>query len=251
MNEQKQNQIIAQINNDFPLLSLKDRLSFIGAHFSNPTFTTSLGIEDQAISWAIANSTKSIKIVTLQTGRLFSESLELINKTKNHFNIDIAEYQPDVKELQDYIEQYSLNGFYDSKQARLACCYVRKISPLKRALKKADSWITGLRGEQSNNRSDILFAQFDNEHDLVKLNPLADISLDELKQIIADNKIPINPLHEKNYPSIGCEPCTRAIKQGEDERAGRWWWENDEKKECGLHFSENEQQIISEQQVIS
>lgn len=224
-----------KLNLELPKLSILERITLISKNFSNVVFTSSLGLEDQLISFAIAKKANKIKIITLQTGRLFSQTLELIKTTKEQFNIDIVEFTPDKKLLDDYIIQYSLNGFYESVKARKACCFVRKIEPLKRALKGADVWITGLRSKQSNMRSNINFATYDAEYDLIKINPLADLSKEEMDIFIKDNNIPINPLHQKNYPSIGCEPCTKAIRAGESERAGRWWWENDDKKECGLH----------------
>ncbi len=237
-----------QLNEQMAPLSLVGRISLIGEKFPKAVFTTSLGLEDQVVTWAIAaiaQQTRSIRIATLRTGRLFLTTVKLLAKTKKHFALDIIEYAPDANELKDYLKKYSLNGFYESKQARLACCFVRKIAPLKRALSGADAWVTGLRKEQSVNRSNIVFAQYDSEYNLIKLNPLADLSLAELTKIISENNIPINPLHKKNYPSIGCEPCTRAIKQGEDERAGRWWWEKDDKRECGLHLPQSAPSPIS------
>ncbi len=237
-----------RLNEQIAPLSLVKRISLISENFPKAVFTTSLGLEDQVVTWAIAQQTRLIKIVTLRTGRLFLTTVKLLAKTKKHFALDIIEYFPDANELKDYINKYSLNGFYESKQARLACCFVRKVAPLKRALNNADAWITGLRKSQSNNRSDIVFAQYDSENDLIKFNPLADLSLEEITKIISENNIPINPLHKKNYPSIGCEPCTRAIKPFEDERAGRWWWENDDKRECGLHLPDVAPSFISVQQ---
>ncbi len=228
-------------------LSISQRINFIAENFANIIFTTSLGLEDQLISFFIAKEEKNrkkIKIITLQTGRLFPQTLELIKTTKEQLNINIIEFAPNEKLLNDYIKQYGLNGFYESIKARKACCFVRKIEPLKRALKGADVWITGLRSGQSNIRSNIEFAIYDYEYDLIKFSPLADLTKGKMDEFIKNNNIPINPLHKKNYPSIGCEPCTRAIRNGESERAGRWWWENDDKKECGLHFTPKNSDIF-------
>ncbi len=225
-----------QLNKEMASLSLEERISLIGEKFPKAVFTTSLGIEDQVVTWVIATQAKPIKIITLRTGRLFLTTVKLLTKTKKRFDLDIIEYAPDANELKDYLKKYSLNGFYESKEARLACCFVRKIAPLKKALEGADVWVTGLRSSQSDNRSDVVFAQYDSGNDLIKFNPLADLSIEEITKIVSDNDIPVNQLHKKNYPSIGCEPCTRAIKPFEDDRAGRWWWEKDDKRECGLHL---------------
>ncbi len=228
-------QQIKSLNNDLTPLSLTKRVALIGKKFPGAIFTTSLGMEDQALTWAIAKAKSPVKIITLQTGRLFPETIELIKTTKKRFGLDIVEFFPHEADLENYTKKYGLNGFYDSVEARKACCGFRKVAPLKRALKGADAWITGLRSGQSQNREKIATAEWDEGFSLVKINPLADYSLEQILRLIEENKIPVNPLHQRNYPSIGCEPCTRAIKPGEDERAGRWWWEQNQNQECGLH----------------
>jgi phosphoadenosine phosphosulfate reductase len=147
-------------------------------------------------------------------------------------------YHPVQDDIDAYAAKYGLNGFYESVEARHACCSVRKLKPLARALEGASFWITGLRRGQSGNRAETPFAEYDAERNLIKVNPLADWDIERIKAYVADNAVPVNPMHARGYPSIGCEPCTRAIKPGEPERAGRWWWENDEKRECGLHVPE-------------
>ncbi|MGE0586259.1 MAG: phosphoadenylyl-sulfate reductase [Flavobacteriaceae bacterium] len=229
---------IAGLDRDLAALGLGERLALIARIFGNAVFTTSLGIEDQVISWAVGVHAPSIRLATLQTGRLFPETVALIAETNERFGLKIEEYQPAAADIEAYKGQYGLNGFYDSIEARHACCNFRKVKPLKRALAGADAWITGLRRSQSDNRAHVPFAEWDEANGLVKLNPLADWTVDDMKAAVAANDIPVNPLHARGYPSIGCEPCTRAIRPGEPERAGRWWWENDEKRECGLHVPE-------------
>ncbi len=222
----------------FADMTLFERLGLLTADRKNPVFTTSLGVEDQVLTAALCLAAPSVRIVTLETGRLFPETLALIEETETRFDIRIERFRPDPRKLSAYVEQYGLNGFYDSVEARHACCGVRKLEPLARALKGADLWLTGLRRGQSQARAGVPFAAYDGEHGLIKANPLADWDLEDINAFVAANNVPVNALHARGYPSIGCEPCTRAIKPGEDERAGRWWWENDDKRECGLHVSD-------------
>lgn len=222
----------------FADMALFERLALLAADRANAVFTTSLGIEDQVLTAALCLAAPSVRIVTLETGRLFPETLSLIDETERRYGIKIERFRPDEAKLARYVEQYGRNGFYDSVEARHACCGVRKLEPLDRALNGADLWLTGLRRGQSNARAEVPFAEFDQARGLVKANPLADWSIDDVNAFVEANDVPVNPLHARGYPSIGCEPCTRAIKPGEDERAGRWWWENDQKRECGLHVTE-------------
>lgn len=219
-------------------LDLAGRLSLVAALGGRAVFTTSLGIEDQVISAEIGNHRLPIEVVTLQTGRLFPETLALIDETESQYDIRIRRYEPEQADIDAYAAKYGLNGFYESVEARHACCAVRKLKPLAQALAGATIWITGLRRGQSANRAETPFAEYDAERHLLKINPLADWDIPKIKSYVADNSVPVNPLHARGYPSIGCEPCTRAIKPGEPERAGRWWWEHDEKRECGLHVAE-------------
>ncbi|WP_246660580.1 phosphoadenylyl-sulfate reductase [Nitratireductor sp. XY-223] len=218
-------------------MPLDDRLALLAEGRKNAVFTTSLGIEDQVLTAALARAAPGVRIVTLETGRLFDETVALIAETEAKYGISIERFRPDEKKLADYVQRFGMNGFYDSIEARKACCGVRKLEPLARALDGADLWITGLRRGQSANRSDVAFAEFDAERGLLKANPLADWDIDTVSAYVEAEGVPVNPLHARGYPSIGCEPCTRAIKPGEDERAGRWWWENDQKRECGLHVA--------------
>jgi len=222
-------------------LTLEKRLEFVAERYPSTVFTSSLGLEDQAITHAIANNTSKIQIVTLNTGRLFSESLALLNQTRELYKIHIDEFHPIPESIEAYKTRHGLNGFYENMEARQTCCHIRKIEPLQRALTNADSWVTGLRREQSQNRNEVPFSEWSESNQLMKFNLLADWTLKELNTFLETNNVPISALHARGYPSIGCEPCTRAIKPGESERAGRWWWENEQKRECGLHVaSQNE-----------
>lgn len=200
-------------------------------------FSTSLGIEDQVILHAIAKSGADIEVVTLDTGRHFPETLETIRDSELRYGLRIRVVAPDKADVDALVQRDGIFGFRSAVENRIACCNVRKVRPLNKALTGASGWITGIRRSQSPDRAGTEFATYDTEHQLVKANPLADWSLAQVEAFVEDNNVPINPLHAQGYPSIGCQPCTRAIKPGEDIRAGRWWWENEEGKECGLHNS--------------
>lgn len=232
------------LNEDLGALDLAGRLAYVAGLEGRAVFTTSLGIEDQVITAAIGTNRLDIDVATLETGRLFNETVALIDETEETYGILIKRFHPEKADVDAYVAQYGMNGFYDSVEARHACCGVRKLKPLARALEGASYWITGLRRGQSGNRAATPFAEADPERGLIKINPLADWDIDTIRAHVADAAIPVNPLHSRGYPSIGCEPCTRAIKPGEPERAGRWWWENDEKRECGLHVAEAASSII-------
>jgi phosphoadenosine phosphosulfate reductase len=218
------------------LSTLEERVEAIRAAVVGPVaFSTSLGIEDQAITHAIATSGVGIDIFTLDTGRHFPETLETLFETEGKYGIKIRVMFPDAAEAEQLVENDGVYGFRYSVEARKACCEVRKVRPLNRALQSAAGWVTGLRREQSQGRSHVPFASYDPVQKLMKLNPIADWSLEKVEGYVEANKIPVNALHAKGFPSIGCQPCTRAINPGEDIRAGRWWWENENGKECGLH----------------
>lgn len=229
---------IASLDAELASLDLTGRLSRIAALGGRVVFTTSLGIEDQVITAAIGLGRLPIEVATLETGRLFQETVDLIGETEERFDIAIKRFHPEQDDIDAYAAKYGLNGFYESVEARHACCHVRKLVPLAKALDGAAIWVTGLRRGQSGNRATTPFAEYDAERHLIKVNPLADWSLADIDAYVEAEAVPTNPLHKRGYPSIGCEPCTRAIKPGEPERAGRWWWENDEKRECGLHLPE-------------
>ncbi len=215
---------------------LDARIAYIaGAIDGRVAFSTSLGNEDQAILHAIATAGAAVDVFTLDTGRHFPETLETIERSERRYGLRIRVIVPEAHELEALVARDGINGFRLSIEARKACCDVRKVRPLHRALAGATGWMAGLRRGQSNGRQSINFAEFDAGLGLHKLNPLADWSLDQLQAYIAANGIPINPLHARGYPSVGCQPCTRAIQPGEDLRAGRWWWEKEDGEECGLH----------------
>ena len=199
------------------------------------TFSTSLGLEDQAVLHAIAAAKADIDVFTLETGRHFPETLDTLEASIARYGVPIRIVAPDATELEGLVSRDGINGFRQSVESRKACCDIRKVRPLNKALMGATAWITGLRREQSAGRGSVPFAERDPSTGLIKLNPIADWTLEWLEAFIAANDIPVNPLHARGFPSIGCQPCTRAIRPGEDIRAGRWWWENEDGKECGLH----------------
>ena len=216
-------------------------------------FSTSLGLEDQAILHAIANSgvLKSgaeIDVFTLDTGRLFPEVLETVELSELRFRTRIRLVVPDAAELEELVARDGVFGFRQSVDNRKSCCEVRKVRPLNRALQGAQGWITGLRREHSEARAEAPLAEWDKDRGLVKVNPVADWSTDQLMDYIAANNVPVNPLHARGFVSIGCAPCTRAVQPGESPRAGRWWWESEEKKECGLHINGNEKESEKEKE---
>lgn len=198
-------------------------------------FSSSLGQEDQVITQMIATNDLNIGIFSLDTGRLFPETLDLLARTEQKYKTRIKLYYPTTSSVENLVSDIGINGFYESTENRKSCCYVRKVEPLKRALQGAVIWVTGLRADQNANRSGMNKLEWDEGNKVIKYNPLLEWSFDEMLDYINIHKIPYNPLHDKGFISIGCAPCTRAIAPGENPRAGRWWWE-DSKKECGLHI---------------
>jgi phosphoadenosine phosphosulfate reductase len=190
-----------------------------------------------------------IGIFTLDTGRLHAETTGLIARIKETYGAEIAVYRPDENDVAAYVEQHGLNGFYESVESRKECCRIRKVEVLKLALQGNKAWITGLRRAQSSTRIDLDVQEHDAAHGIAKFNPLADWTEEDIWHYIRSRKVPYNPLHNKGYPSIGCEPCTRAIQPGEDIRAGRWWWEQPETKECGLHVVDGK--LVRKQKVFT
>jgi phosphoadenosine phosphosulfate reductase len=198
-------------------------------------FASSLGFEDQLITHFIASENLPIEVFTLDTGRVFPETYDLIERTNARYKINIKIMFPDAKEVEEMVNKKGVNLFYESIENRKQCCGIRKTKPLERALKDLDAWITGLRREQSVTRQNMQVVEWDAMHGLVKINPLLNWTAEEVENFVKKENIPYNKLHDQGFPSIGCQPCTRAIKSGEDIRAGRWWWELPEQKECGLH----------------
>jgi phosphoadenosine phosphosulfate reductase len=199
------------------------------------TFATSLGAEDQVITYMISKINKSANIITLDTGRVFPETYDLLHRTVNRYGVAIKSYYPDTAQVEEMVNSKGINLFYESIENRKLCCHVRKIVPLRRALQGMDAWITGLRREQSVTRTDLKIVEWDAANGLIKINPLLEWTETQVWDFIKSNDIPYNKLHDQGFPSIGCQPCTRAIEKGEDLRAGRWWWELPDSKECGLH----------------
>ncbi|WP_448698906.1 phosphoadenylyl-sulfate reductase [Mucilaginibacter sp. AW1-3] len=201
-------------------------------------FSTSFGWEDQVITQMIFSNKLPIKVFTLETGRLFPETYYTWNRTLEIYGQPIHAYYPQAAAVEQMVSTKGPSSFYESVENRKECCSIRKIEPLKRALAGNDIWITGIRAEQSANREHMENIEWDEGNQLIKFHPIFDFTLNDVKTYIKQYNIPYNPLHDKGFPSIGCAPCTRAVAEGEDFRAGRWWWEDQSKKECGLHITE-------------
>ncbi len=214
------------------------KLEFLAQKFEGKiTFSTSFGLEDQVITHLIFTNNLPIQVFTLDTGRNFQETYNTWENTLMQYKKNIAVFFPATEGVENLVRSQGINGFYESVENRKACCYVRKVAPLRRALQGQQLWVTGIRAEQSANRQDMSDLEWDESHKLLKFHPLFDWTFAQTKSYADQNGIPYNPLHNKGFLSIGCAPCTRAIRAGEDFRAGRWWWEDATKKECGLHAS--------------
>lgn len=226
---------IEQIEKNTEGLSVENALSYFAQHFPGQVaFSTSLSQEDQVLTDIIFRNNLPVTIFSIDTGRLFNETYELLQITEQKYAKKINVVFPQGNEVEDLVNKHGINCFYNSVDLRKECCRVRKVSPLKKALKDVKVWVTGLRSAQSESRHTLAKVSWDNNYQLIKFNPLANWTLNEVNEHLATHQVPFNPLHRKGFVSIGCAPCTRAIVEGEDIRAGRWWWE-DSKKECGLH----------------
>ncbi|MDR1311273.1 MAG: phosphoadenylyl-sulfate reductase [Burkholderiaceae bacterium] len=214
----------------------KTVLNHITDSYLPAVFASSLAAEDMVLTDLILKGQLPISIFTLDTGRLHTETLEMVARIRETYGADISVYAPSAESVSAYIRQHGMNGFYDSVDARKECCRIRKVLPLQRALTGSKAWITGQRRLQAATRAELAVQEFDTAHGIAKFNPLADWSAEDIWQYLRTNSVPYNPLHDHGYPSIGCEPCTRAIQPGESIRAGRWWWEEPGTKECGLHL---------------
>ena len=210
-------------------------LADIAGACSPAAFANSLGAEDMVLTDLIIKAKLPIEIFSLDTGRLPAETYDLMAAVDRHYGLKLKLYFPQAEEVESYVRQHGINAFYDSVTLRKACCYARKVEPLRRALAGKRAWITGMRAEQAATRGQLATQEYDEGNGLEKFNPLAAWSEKEVWAYIKHNAVPYNALHDKFYPSIGCAPCTRAVSLGEDIRAGRWWWEAPESKECGLH----------------
>lgn len=198
-------------------------------------FSTSFSYEDQLIAHWILSEKLPIRIFTLDTGRMFAETYEVLHRTNQKYDTHIEVFFPEANQVEAMVNKKGLYSFYESVEARKECCHIRKVVPLQRALKGMACWVTGIRAEHSENRQTMEALEWDAQNNLVKYHPLLHWSTAEVTEYVKANQIPYNSLHDKGFPSIGCQPCTRAIKEGENIRAGRWWWEDTSKKECGLH----------------
>ena len=215
--------------------SIEETLAFLANEYQDKVvFSTSFGQEDQVITALIAKNELPITIFTLDTGRLFQETYDVFHKTLKKYKIEIKTYFPEANAVEDLLNKKGPNSFYESVENRKECCFIRKVAPLTKALNGNEIWITGLRAEQSENRNDLAFFEYDAHFNIIKFNPLLKWTLEEVQEYIDTNNVPQNALHAQGFVSIGCAPCTRAILPGEDIRAGRWWWESSH-KECGLH----------------
>lgn len=215
-------------------LTLADSLRYVADNYGNVVFSSSFGQEDQVITDAIFKNELAIRVFTLDTGRLFQETYDLMDTTKAKYKKEFETYFPETAKVEALVKEKGFNSFYYSVENRKECCGIRKIQPLKRALAGAEIWITGLRSEQSDNRAGMEIVEWDEANKVIKFNPLIHWTYEEILAYIKENKVPDNPLHRKGFISIGCLPCTRAIQEGENPRAGRWSWEASQ-KECGLH----------------
>lgn len=218
------------------IASTRRTLERIASEFSPAVFASSLAAEDMVLTDLILKAKLPIKIFSLDTGRLHPETLAMLDKVKQTYGYDIALYRPDGAAVDAYVAQNGRDAFYNSVEMRRECCRIRKVEPLGQALAGNKAWITGQRRAQSATRSELAVQEDDAAHGMVKFNPLADWTEQDVWDYIRANDVPYNALHDQGFPSIGCAPCTRAIEPGEDVRAGRWWWENPESKECGLHL---------------
>ena len=227
---------IAQWNEELKGKSPMRVIGFFLQHFNeNIVLSTSLGLEDQVITEMVLRQKRDIEVFTLDTGRLFPETYDLIARTNKFFGIRMKTYFPEPAQVEEMVAARGINLFYDSVENRKLCCSVRKVAQLPRAFKDKQAWICGLRKDQSVSRFFNKLVEWDDNNGLVKINPLIDWTEKEVRDYLKKNNIPYNLLHDRGFPSIGCEPCTRAIEPGEDIRSGRWWWESELHKECGLH----------------
>jgi len=217
-------------------LKPEEMLALLSEQFPGKvTFSTSFSFEDQVVTHQIVSQELPINIFTLDTGRLFPETYSVWNRTIERYNTTIQAYYPNAQSLQEFVSEKGPNAFYESVENRKGCCFIRKVEPLKRALAGNEIWVTGLRTEHSPDRQDLQAIEWDESNQVIKYHPLLHWTTEDVKKYINQYNIPYNPLHDRGFVSIGCAPCTRAIKPGEDFRAGRWWWEDTSKKECGLH----------------
>jgi len=230
------NKRIDKLNSALENANAREALDLVIKEFSDKiVFASSLGAEDQVITEMIAGIDRHVKIFTLDTGRLFPETYEILERTINRYGIPIEVFFPNAGHIEGMVRSHGINLFYETVENRKLCCHIRKTEPLTRAFAGMEAWISGLRREQSVTRRDMKMVEWDDQHKLIKINPLIEWTETQVWNYIKEKNIPYNKLHDQGFPSIGCQPCTRAIEAGEDVRAGRWWWESPQNKECGLH----------------
>jgi len=229
------NEDIGKIADDLEGKSAKEVLEWALGKYPKIALASSFGAEDVVLVDILVKIKPDATIFTLDTGRLNEETYDVMERVRKKYNINIKSYSPDTEEVEKLEREDGFYSFRDSIDARRQCCNIRKVQLLKRAMSGLDAWITGLRREQAVTRTELKKIEYDEGNNIVKLNPIADWTQEEVWNYIKENDVPYNALHDKGFLSIGCSPCTRAIKEGEDVRAGRWWWENPEQKECGLH----------------
>ncbi|PPA76799.1 phosphoadenylyl-sulfate reductase [Achromobacter spanius] len=215
--------------------ALVRRLADIQQRYPDAALASSLAAEDMLLTHALYDSGLDLEVFTLDTGRLHAETLGVLDAVRARYGRDVTVYRPVAAAVEQHVAQHGAYAFYESVDLRKACCQIRKVEPLRRALAGRSAWITGQRRQQSTTRGELPLQEQDPVFGLTKFNPLAEWSEDDVWAVIRALDVPYNPLHDQGYPSIGCEPCTRAIRPGEDVRAGRWWWESSDSKECGLH----------------
>lgn len=227
---------IEALNTKFEKASAEEVLKYFLAEYKGKVaLASSLGAEDQVLTKQICDIDKETTIFTLDTGRLFPETYDLIHRTNSKYGIKVKVYFPEASRVEEMVNEKGINLFFESIENRKMCCGIRKLEPLRRAFEGLDVWICGLRRDQSVTRQDMKVVEWDEANNLIKVNPLIEWSEKEVWDYLNENKVPYNVLHDKGFPSIGCQPCTRAIMAGEDVRAGRWYWENPDTRECGLH----------------
>ena len=228
--------LIDELQKELTGKEIAEQLQYLAERFPGQViFSTSFGLEDQAITHIIARNQLPIKIFTLDTGRLFKETYNTWNRSLEKYNLTISAYYPDAKSLEEFVSGKGPNSFYESVDNRKQCCHIRKVEPLRRALSGNKIWVTGIRAEQSKDRLDMPVVEWDEVNQVIKFHPLLSWTWGQVKQFVSKNDVPCNPLHDQGFVSIGCAPCTRATRPGEDFRAGRWWWEDNSNRECGLH----------------
>lgn len=231
---------VAEWNERFQKATPQEVLTFFAEEFIDRIcLSSSMGAEDQVLTDMLVKINPAIRIFTLDTGRLFPETLNLIHATRKHYQANLEVYFPDYRQVQEMVREKGINLFYDSIENRKRCCQIRKMEPLKRALNGMQAWVTGIRKDQTLTRFNTNLVEWDKENGLVKINPLYRWTEKMVWNYIHHHQVPYNELHDKGYPSIGCQSCTRAVAPGEDARAGRWWWEDEGHKECGLHVKES------------